>query len=64
MGERSKFRGGDKAPNNGIYIEVGENDHIMGIQDPHQITMKAGDTFPDVSNEDRVWKNKRHVQPK
>ena len=64
MGERSQFHGGEKAPNNGIYIEVGDNDHIMGIENPNQIKMKAGDTFPPTQNEDRVWMNKRRVQPK
>ncbi|GAB3061672.1 YjzC family protein [Virgibacillus ainsalahensis] len=59
MGEISQFKGGEKAPNNGIYIEVGESG--SGVDDPHQIELKAGDKFPETSNNDRVWKNKRSL---
>ncbi|MFC7678952.1 YjzC family protein [Paenibacillus sp. GCM10028914] len=64
MGERSEFHSGEKAPNNGVYIEVGVRDHIMGIENPQQVKLKQGDTFPDNTNDDRVWVNKRRVQPK
>ncbi|WP_217585837.1 YjzC family protein [Lentibacillus saliphilus] len=59
MGEQSQFRAGDKAPNNGIYIEIGETG--SGVEDPQQIELKAGDHFPEPSNQDRVWKNKHHL---
>ncbi|ANA80150.1 hypothetical protein PVOR_01885 [Paenibacillus vortex V453] len=64
MGEQTEFRAGDKAPNNGVYMEVGVRDHIMGIENPRQIKMSRGDTFPETQNDDRVWLNKRRVQPK
>ncbi|GIO23822.1 YjzC family protein [Oceanobacillus sp. J11TS1] len=57
MGEISEFKGGEKAPNNGVYIEVGETG--SGVKDPQQISMKAGEKFPETTNDDRVWKNKR-----
>lgn len=34
MGEPTHFRPGDKAPNDGEYIEVGEYNPHMGITDP------------------------------
>lgn len=64
MGERSEFRGGEKAPNNGVYIEVGVNDLITGIENPQQVKLSRGEPFPQNSNDDRVWMNKRRVQPK
>lgn len=57
MGESSQFKSGDKAPNNGVYMEVGETG--SSVEDPLQISMEAGDTFPETKNKDRVWKNKR-----
>lgn len=59
MGEISQFRSGDKAPNNGVYIEVGETG--SNVNDPQQIELKTGDTFPETSNKDRVWQNKRKL---
>ncbi|MGM1045807.1 YjzC family protein [Paenibacillus sp. N3/727] len=64
MGERSEFHSGEIAPNNGVYIEVGVKDHIMGIENPQQVKLKKGDKFPDNRNDDRVWMNKRRIQPK
>jgi len=61
MGERTEFNPGDEVPNDGVYVEVGENDHIMGIEDPKRVTLKAGSTFPETTNHNRKWKrDKRH----
>lgn len=57
MGERHQFDPGDKAPNNGLYIEIGEKG--TSVQDPQQIQLHAGDTFPETSNQNRKWKYKR-----
>jgi len=63
MGERTRFHPGDKAPNNGIYVEVGENDVHMGIENPKRIQLKKGDKLPDNENGDRVWvlESKHHT---
>ncbi|SET19015.1 YjzC-like protein [Oceanobacillus limi] len=59
MGEVSQFKGGEKAPNNGVYIEVGETG--SGVKNPQQVEMHAGEKFPETKNNDRVWKNKRSL---
>ncbi|MUV36424.1 uncharacterized protein JNUCC1_00226 [Lentibacillus sp. JNUCC-1] len=59
MGEQTEFREGDKAPNNGIYIEVGETG--SNVEFPEQVELKAGESFPEPSNQDRIWKNKRDL---
>ncbi|RYG72515.1 YjzC family protein [Lentibacillus lipolyticus] len=59
MGEQSRFISGDKAPNSGIYIEVGETG--SNVEDPRQIELEAGDKFPKPENQDRVWVNKRDL---
>ncbi|WP_028558702.1 YjzC family protein [Paenibacillus pinihumi] len=56
MGEWTEYRPGDKAPNDGNYIEVGENDFHMGIENPKKIHLNKGDQFPDTSNHNRKWK--------
>lgn len=53
MGQSHRFRSGQKAPNDGIYIEVGETG--SGVQDPKKIRLKAGDRFPENSNHNRQW---------
>lgn len=60
MGERTEFNPGDRAPNEGKYIEVGENDFHMGINNPKMVTLKKGEHFPDTSNHNRKWKRKSH----
>ncbi|MDF2669080.1 MAG: hypothetical protein K0R67_1386 [Paenibacillus sp.] len=55
MGERTEFRPGEEAPNSAFYIEIGENDNIMGINNPKKISLKAGDPFPNTSNHNRKW---------
>ncbi|WP_249872322.1 YjzC family protein [Oceanobacillus saliphilus] len=57
MGEGSQFRSGDKAPNNGVYIEIGETG--SNVNDPQQIKLHAGEKFPDNTNQNRIWVNKR-----
>lgn len=59
MGERTEFRTGDKAPNNGVYIEFGETG--SNVQDPEQIELQTGDTFPETTKPKRIWKNKRDL---
>jgi hypothetical protein len=58
VGEQTEFKPGMRAPNNGTYIEIGENDFHMGITNPKQIQMKAGDKFPETTNKDRKWTRK------
>ena len=55
MGERTEFNPGDKVPNDGVYIETGENDCIMGINDPKRVELKAGQRFPETGNHNRKW---------
>jgi hypothetical protein len=55
MGERTQFNPGQKAPNDGRYMEVGENAFHMGINDPKIIELKKGDSFPETSNHNRKW---------
>ncbi|MEK3719206.1 YjzC family protein [Paenibacillus sp. FSL H8-0034] len=55
MGEWRQFNPGDTAPNDGKYIEVGENDFHMGINDPQIITLAKGEAFPQTSNHNRKW---------
>lgn len=57
MGQSHRFRPGQKAPNNGEYVEVGETGSM--VKDPQKITLQAGDVFPDVSNHNRQWTYKR-----
>ena len=57
-GEPSLFNPGDEAPNDGVYIETGENDFHMGIEDPAQVKLKKGQTFPETTNPNRKWTRK------
>jgi hypothetical protein len=53
LGQQHQFRAGDKAPNNGIYIEVGETN--SNVNHPKMIKLKAGEKFPRNSNHNRKW---------
>lgn len=53
MGQPRHFRGGEKAPNNGIYIEIGETG--SNVNNPQKLKLKAGDRFPENSNHNRHW---------
>jgi hypothetical protein len=55
MGEKTEFRPGEEAPNTASYIEIGENDRIMGIKSPQKINLEAGEKFPNTSNHNRKW---------
>lgn len=55
VGEPTEFRPGDKVPNTATYIEIGENDRIMGINDPKKVELEAGQRFPETSNHNRKW---------
>lgn len=59
MGERSQFEPGDRAPNDGEYIEIGERAFHMGIENPKHVYLQKGERFPDTTNEDRKWTLKR-----
>lgn len=55
MGEFTIFNQGDKAPNDGTYVETGVNSFHMGIQDPKRVTLHKGDRFPENTNHERKW---------
>jgi hypothetical protein len=57
MGQNRQFTSGQKAPNNGIYIEIGETGD--GVKNPQKIKLKAGDAFPETSNHNRKWTYQR-----
>lgn len=57
MGQNHRFRAGDKAPNNGVYVEVGDTGD--NVTSPKQVKLKAGDRFPDTTNDERQWTYKR-----
>lgn len=53
MAQKHMFNPGDKAPNNGIYVEIGETGDM--VQNPKSVKLNAGDTFPETTNDDRKW---------
>ncbi|WP_017754621.1 YjzC family protein [Calidifontibacillus oryziterrae] len=53
MGQPRQFRAGQKAPNNGIYVEIGETGSM--VTNPQSVKLQAGDTFPENSNHNRKW---------
>lgn len=57
MGQNRQFKPGQKAPNNGIYIEIGETG--SNVNNPQMLKMRAGDQFPETSNHNRIWTYKR-----
>ncbi|MBB5174822.1 YjzC family protein [Texcoconibacillus texcoconensis] len=62
MGQKRQFEPGDHAPNNGVYVEIGETG--SNVNDPKSLRMNAGDRFPDTSNDDRKWSYKRKQETK
>lgn len=58
MGEQTLFEPGQKAPNDGVYIETGDKDHVMGINNPAQVELEKGQHFPETSTQDRKWTKK------
>ena len=59
MGEQTQFKPGDSAPNNGMYIEVGEFQHTS-VMEPQVIHLKKGEPFPQTSNDERKWTHKKN----
>ncbi|MCA0756364.1 YjzC family protein [Paenibacillus sp. N4] len=60
MGEWTLFSPGDRAPNDGVYIETGVNSFHMGIQNPKKVSLNRGQRFPETSNHERKWKRMGH----
>jgi len=58
MGEQTMFNPGDHAPNDGEYIETGDRDRVMGINDPGRVMMRKGEAFPNTKNDHRKWVKK------
>lgn len=56
MGEFTTFNQGDRAPNDGTYVEVGVNAFHMGVEDPQRVTLRKGERFPQNTNHERKWK--------
>ncbi len=57
MGQNHQFNAGQKAPNNGVYVEIGETGSM--VNDPKEVKLHAGDPFPETSNQNRKWTYKR-----
>lgn len=53
VGQSHQFEPGHKAPNNGIYVEIGETGD--NVKNPKSVKLRAGDTFPETSNHNRKW---------
>jgi hypothetical protein len=60
MGQQNQFEPGDKVPNNGWYVEIGERSEVTGITNPRRVHLQRGDRFPDTANEDRKWTRVRN----
>jgi hypothetical protein len=61
MAQKTQFRPGDEAPNNGFYIEVSEARHRPPVRDPQTIHLEKGEHFPETANKDRQWTFKKNV---
>lgn len=57
MGQNRQFKPGQKAPNNGTYVEIGETGST--VVNPKMVKLDAGDSFPETSNHNRIWTYKR-----
>ncbi|WP_182199930.1 YjzC family protein [Paraliobacillus salinarum] len=57
MGMNHQFEPGQKAPNNGIYVEIGETGST--VNNPKSVKLTAGEKFPETTNKDRKWMPKR-----
>jgi hypothetical protein len=57
MGQNRQFKSGQRAPNNGVYIEIGDTGD--NVNNPKKIKLKAGDRFPETSNDERIWTYQR-----
>lgn len=56
MGEQTIFSPGDRAPNDGTYIEDGVNSYHTGINNPKKVNLLKGQRFPETTNHERKWK--------
>jgi hypothetical protein len=54
-GEHNQFEVGWKAPNDGVYREIGEHPDSEGISHPREIHLKKGEPFPEPTNAHRKW---------
>lgn len=52
-----RFRSGQKAPNDGIYVEIGETGSM--VKNPQMVQLTAGEKFPENANHNRQWTYKR-----
>ncbi|MFD0048847.1 YjzC family protein [Actinomycetes bacterium NPDC127524] len=57
MGQSHQFTPGQKAPNNGMYVEIGETGST--VNNPKKVRLNAGDRFPETTNGNRHWTYKR-----
>ncbi len=60
MGERTQFEPGDRAPNDGLYVEISESAHTGSVPDTQVIRLQSGDHFPPTKNTDRKWTHKKN----
>lgn len=60
MGEKTQFKAGDKAPNNGLYVEVSEQRHAGSPTENQIVRLERGERFPDTGNKDRKWTHKKN----
>ncbi|MDJ1631967.1 YjzC family protein [Bacillus velezensis] len=51
-----QFRPGQKAPNNGVYVEIGETGSM--VKNPQKIK-HSGRNVPETSNHNRLWTYQR-----
>lgn len=63
MGEITEFEEGMRAPNPGVYVEVGEGRSFhTEIKDPKRITLEKDEKFPETSNKNRKWKKEEKAR--
>lgn len=58
MGEITQFQGGEKAPKNSVYIEVGETG--TSVENPQIVKLHKGEKFPELTNQNRIWTYNRN----
>jgi hypothetical protein len=51
--DNKRFNPGDRAPNDGFYMEVGETGSM--VETPTMIHLDEGQKFPDCANGNRMW---------
>ncbi|WLR42934.1 YjzC family protein [Bacillus carboniphilus] len=57
MGQQRQFKPGQKVPNNGTYVEIGETGSM--VKNPKKLKLQTGEHFPETSNDDRYWTYQR-----